>query len=121
MSMLKTIKLLLGITAQTADQTQDAILQWLTTETEQQARAFCRIPSAEPLPDGMDGQIIHMVLSRYRVMGYGKAEPAQRFAAISDNGQSVTFKDDGVSVEDYACGGLTAAEKDRLTAYRRLW
>lgn len=79
------LKMLLGIT----DDTQDALLEFLTGEVRDMICGYCRI---EEVPTKLESLIPVIAADLYRMKGYGAAEAPQVVSTITEDKRSVSFQ-----------------------------
>lgn len=114
MDMLAGLKTKLGI--QVADTSKDALLQDALADASTQAMEHCNLLADETLPDGLQRVIVSMARDLWRSEGYGQETSPQMVSSISDNGQSVSYKQNN----QVTATTLIDAYAKQLSAYRRL-
>lgn len=109
--MLPVLRTLIGARAEAAS---DEILLYCLDDCMELALRYCSI---EELPDGLARVVIDMAADKYRLSGYGRAEPVRgAVTQIREGEQSVSFG--GAAALD--ASGLLKNYAARLNAYRRL-
>lgn len=114
--MLQSLKLLLG-----ADDTEDALLTLLLEQTTEKVLAETR---QSLLPPGIQALVVEMAADAYHLVKMAKGTTAGEIAgsvsSLSDNGQSISYRD---SAYNAILGAVSATLKDyghRLERWRKV-
>ncbi len=118
--MLKTIKVLLGISAE--DSSKDELLDIMLTTASDMAINYCHIDS---LPDGLKGVVVRMAVDIYRAEGYGQASGggSQIVQQVKRGDTAVTYAQSGGNYNIMTGAGGADFVKNytkQLNAYRQV-